>query len=302
MRPLLICLIGPTAVGKTEVSVELARQLKTEIISCDSRQMYKELSIGTAVPSPSQLQSVKHHFIQHLSVQDYYSVYEYELDALKRLNHLFKTHEKVVLTGGSGLYLNALLYGMDDIPDPDPQIRISLEKRWQEEGLEQLRKELEQCDPAYYHEIDIHNPKRVLRGLEVALSTGRPFSSFRVRKARPRPFDHRIICLDRERDALYARINQRVDSMFEQGLWDEASRLYPLRHLNALRTVGYREVFSALDGLISREEACDLIKRNTRKYARKQLTWNRKYPDALWMDAGDENKLLSKLIRLAQAE
>lgn len=291
MKPLLLCLIGPTAVGKTDLAIRLAKDLKTEIISCDSRQMYQEMKIGTAVPSKEQLGEVPHHFIQHLSIHDYYSVFAYETAALVTLDRLFKQTPIVVLTGGSGLYLNALLWGMDDIPDPDPDIRQRLEERLQQEGLDSLRLELKRLDPDYYQEVDIKNPNRILRGLEVCLTTGKPFSTYRLRSKRSRRFDHQIICLNRDRAELFERINQRVDQMVETGLLEEASRLYPYKSLNALKTVGYREIFEWMDGKTDKITAIEWIKRNTRRYARRQITWNKKYEEALWLDAASDNLL-----------
>ncbi|MEA1878277.1 MAG: tRNA (adenosine(37)-N6)-dimethylallyltransferase MiaA [Bacteroidota bacterium] len=293
MKKQLICLIGPTSVGKTEHAINLAKELNTEILSCDSRQIYKEMRIGTAVPEPSQLESVKHHFIATESIHNYYSVYQFELDALQKSAELFKKYDKLVLTGGSGLYLNALIYGMDDIPDPDPEIRRNLEIRLQKEGLESLRFDLKRLDPEYYAEVDLRNPKRVMRGLEVCLTTGQTFSHYRNRSARERPFAHKIICLDRERSSLHSRINKRVDLMVEAGLIEEVKSLFPHRHLNALKTVGYRELFEAFDGKLSIEEAIELIKRNTRRYARRQITWNKRYKKAQWFDAAEADNLIA---------
>ena len=296
-RNLLLCLIGPTAVGKTDLSIALAKNLGTQIVSCDSRQMFREMTIGTAVPEPHQLASVQHHFIQHRSIHEYYSVYEYELEAVARLEEIFQEQEVVVLCGGSGLYLNALLYGMDDIPDPDPDIRRKLETRLKKDGLEPLRDELRLLDPEYYSEVDLNNPNRIIRGLEVCLTTGKKFSSFRIRSNRERNFEARIICLDRDRNDLFDRINRRVDVMVDHGLIEEARSLYPLRHLNALKTVGYRELFDYFDNLTDLETALELIRRNTRRYARRQLTWNRKYQNSLWLDAAEGDLLVDKILR-----
>jgi len=293
MKKQLICLIGPTSVGKTELSIRLAKELKTEIISCDSRQIYKEMRIGTAVPELSQLQSVKHHFIASESIHNYYSVYQYELDALKKTAELFKKYDQLVLTGGSGLYLNALIYGMDDIPDPDPEIRNRLEERLEKEGLDSLRFDLKRLDPEYYAEVDLRNPKRVMRGLEVCMTTGQTFSQFRNKSAQKRPFHHSILCLDRERSSLHTRINKRVDLMIESGLINEVKTLFPYRHLNALKTVGYRELFEAFEGKQTIETAIELIKRNTRRYARRQITWNRRYKNAKWFDATQADSILT---------
>jgi len=293
MKKQLICLIGPTAVGKTDLSIRLARELNTEIISCDSRQIYKEMRIGTAVPEPSQLKSVKHHFIASASIHDYYSVYKFELDALHRIEELFQKYDQLVLSGGSGLYLNALLFGMDDIPDPDLEIRKTLEERLEKEGLESLRFDLKRLDPEYYAEVDLRNPKRVLRGLEVCLTTGQTFSQFRIRSTQKRAFSYQILCLDRERSLLHKRINERVDLMVESGLVEEAKSLLPFQHLNALKTVGYRELFEYFEGKHSKEKAIELIKRNTRRYARRQITWNKKYKNAKWFDASEADNLIA---------
>lgn len=293
MKKQLICLIGPTAVGKTDLSIKLAKELNTEIISCDSRQVYKELKIGTAVPNQQQLDAVPHHFIANVSIHDYYSVFEYETGVLNKLNLLFQKYDLIVLSGGSGLYLDALLYGMDDIPDPDPEIRENLEKRFQKEGIESLRFDLKRLDPVYYDEVDIRNPKRVMRGLEVCLTTGKPFSYYRTRSTSKRPFSHKIICLNRDRGILHDRINQRVDLMIKSGLVDEATKLYPYRHLNALKTVGYRELFEAMEKNEAFEDAIELIKRNSRRYARRQITWNKRYKEAEWFDAAEGDKIIA---------
>ncbi len=302
MNKQLICIIGPTGVGKTELSISLAKALNTEIISCDSRQMFREMSIGTAVPTPIQLSEVKHHFVQSISIHDYYSVYEYEVDANGLLIELFYKKDQIILSGGSGLYLDALLFGMDDIPDPDPLIREELENRFKSEGLANMLNELKMLDPQYYAEVDKHNSKRVIRGLEVCLTTGKPFSNYRIRSPRKRDFEAKIICLDRERSVLHQRINQRVDEMIEKGLVEEAKSLYPLRHLNALKTVGYRELFDAFEGNIGTDEAISLIKRNSRRYARRQITWNKKYRDSVWFDAGDVEKILAYTFELLGKE
>ena len=273
----LLIVIGPTGIGKTDLAIELARNWNTEIISCDSRQMFREMKIGTAVPSQNQLESVKHHFIGNLSIHDYYNVYNYETDVLNLLDDLFKEKKLVVMAGGSGLYLDAVLFGMDDIPDPDPAVREEFIRRMDEEGVEKLARELKEIDPEYYDKVDINNPKRVLRGLEVWHSTGMKFSSFRIRKKPYRPFVPIIVNLTMDREQLYNRINLRVDQMLEDGLVKEAESLYPFRKLNALNTVGYKELFLHFDGDCPLVEAVRLIKRNTRHYAKRQITWNKKY-------------------------
>jgi len=273
----LMVITGPTAVGKSSYCIQLAKRWDTEIFSCDSRQFFREMKIGTAAPGADQTDLIPHHFIGNLSVKDHYTVYQYEKEVLAKLNDRFKTHPLLLLTGGSGLYLDAVIRGMDDIPDPDPEIRNILLKRWENEGVDILRKELLQLDPDYYQTIDLNNPKRILRGLEVCLTTGKPFSKFRVGRQSNRPFKILLIILDRPRNELYRRIDRRVDDMMKNGLLNEARSLYPLRHLNALNTVGYKELFGYFDGHYSLDEAIRLIRRNTRHYARRQLTWFRKY-------------------------
>jgi tRNA dimethylallyltransferase len=283
----VIAVVGPTAVGKTKVSIELARLLKTEIVSADARQMYREMQIGTAVPDSEELQAVRHHFIQSHSVQQPYSVGDYEQEALQVLENLFKQHLSVVVVGGSGLYMRALLDGLDDMPPVDPLIREELIKRLNAEGLAPIFNQLEELDPEFARVIDVHNPQRVIRALEVCLSTGLPYSSFRQGVSKPRSFSSIRIGLDLERSALYLRIDSRVDEMLEKGLFDEAKALYPFRNHTALQTVGYSEIFGFLDGNYSWEEAVRLIKRNSRRYAKRQLTWFRKDPSVVWFHPGD---------------
>lgn len=274
--PELIIILGPTAVGKTDYSIGLARQYGSPVISCDSRQIYKEMKIGTAPPSAEQLAAVPHYFIGTRSVTEPYTAGKYELDALALLEELFKTHDKLVMCGGSGLYIDALCNGLDAFPDVDPKIREDLMLRLENEGLEALRFELRRLDPQTYGSIDVANRQRVVRALEVCIGTGRPFSSYKTSAARERPFAIRKIGLTREREELYDRINRRVDIMMEDGLEAEARSLLPYRDLPALNTVGYRELFDCFDGKYPLEEAVRLIKRNTRHYAKKQLTyWGR---------------------------
>ncbi len=277
----LLIVTGPTGIGKTDSSISLAKHWKTEIISCDSRQMYREMNIGTAVPSSEQLAAVPHHFIGNLSIHDYYNAYHFETEVLNLLDKLYSDNNIVIIAGGSGLYLDAVLYGMDDIPDPDPVLRNKLTQRMIKDGVKVLAEELREIDPEYYDEVDINNPKRVLRGLEVWFSTGQKFSSFRIRKDRPRPFIPLIVNLEMEREKLYTRINQRVDMMIKEGLEKEALGLYPLKGLNALNTVGYKEWFDYFEGQYPVEEAIRLIKRNSRHYAKRQITWNKKYKGML---------------------
>lgn len=277
MPPTLLILAGPTASGKTDVSIKLAQHWKTEIISCDSRQMYREMSIGTAKPDMVQLNSVPHHLINNLSIHDYFSAYRFEQDVTSLLNTLFLKHSLVIMTGGTGLYMDAILNGIDDIPDPDPKIRATLKQRLKSEGLDNLLEELVLLDPAYYAKVDKKNPARVMRGLEVCLTTGRPFSSFRIKQMVVRNFNIILTGLEFPREELYQRIDRRVDLMFEKGLVDEARALYPMKELNGLNTVGYRELFDLFDGKIDLDEAIRLIKRNTRHYAKRQITWNNRY-------------------------
>ncbi len=278
MTPILLILAGPTASGKTDVSIKLAQHWNTEIISCDSRQMYREMSIGTAKPDPAQLGLVPHHLIDNLSVHDYYSAFLFEQDVLSLLKDLFIRHSIVIMTGGTGLYMDAMLNGIDDIPDPDPEIRSMLKQRYESEGLENLLTEISILDPEFYQQVDKKNPARVMRGLEVCLTTGIPFSSFRVKQAVTRNFDIILTGLELPRDLLYQRIDRRVDQMIESGLEEEARLLYPMRHLNGLNAVGYRELFDMFDAKSDRDEAIRLIKRNTRHYAKRQITWNNRYP------------------------
>lgn len=272
----LVIVLGPTAVGKTDYSIDLAIRYGSPVVSCDSRQIYKEMKIGTAPPSAEQLARVRHYFIASHSIFDPYTAGMYELEALSLLDELFKSHETVVMTGGSGLYIDALCNGLDAFPDVDPSVRAGLVKRLEEEGLESLRFELKHLDPVTFESIDTANGQRVVRALEVCIGTGRPFSSFKTASAKQRPFAIRKIGLVRDRAELYDRIDRRVDKMMEEGLEEEARSLLPYRNLPALNTVGYREFFDCFDGKYPLEEAVRLIKRNTRHYAKKQLSyWGR---------------------------
>lgn len=275
----LVIITGPTAVGKTDLSIELALRWKTDIISCDSRQIYREMKIGTAVPDEQQLKRVKHHFIGSVSIHQYYSAFRYEQDALKLLHNLFSEKDIAVMTGGSGLYMDAILNGLDEMPDADPAIREELKKKLSEQGLTPLLQQLEILDPAYFQRVDQKNPARIIRGLEVCLSTGKTFTEFRKKKEVTRDFQILLIGLELPRSTLYEKIERRVDAMMDAGLLEEAKALLPYRSLPALNTVGYRECFGFLDGQFDLTEAIRLIKRNTRHYARRQITWNNRYPD-----------------------
>lgn len=282
MRKFLIVITGPTGIGKTSVSIEVARHFQSEIVSCDSRQIYRELSIGTAVPSDEELNSIPHHFIHSHSITDNYNASRYETEAIALINSLFQKHDILLLVGGSMMYVDAVCKGIDVMPDAEPEIRAALKEQLEKEGLESLRRQLKNLDPEYYQTVDLKNPNRLIHALEITLQTGKPYSSFRMQTAKPRPFSIIKIGLNCEREILHCRINQRVDKMIEAGLIEEARRVYPLKELNALNTVGYRELFSWFDGDISEEKAIELIKRNSRRYARKQLTWFRNDEQVQW--------------------
>lgn len=285
-KPLLICVVGPTAIGKTALSIALAQEFSTEIISADSRQFYKEMTIGTAVPTCEELNAVPHHFIQSKSIFDTYSVGNFEQEALGLMERkFFKEHLKtLVMVGGSGLYVDAVVKGLDSFPQIDPQIRQELNRQWQEQGIESLQKKLEKADPNYFQIIDRNNPHRLIRALEVFESSGLPYSSFLKNSPEKRNFRSLLIGLTAERETIYSRINERVDLMVKAGLFEEAESLFPSRKQNALQTVGYREIFDYLEGKISQEEAISEIKKNTRRFAKRQLTWFRKNNDIKWFD------------------
>ena len=278
----LIILLGPTGVGKTELSLQMAEELKTEIISCDSRQMYREMKIGTAAPTEKELKRVPHHFIGHLSIHDYYSCGRFEIDALAKCNELFQKHDTVIMTGGSMLYIDAVCKGIDDIPNIDEELRQSLLERYQNEGIENIRQELKILDPDYYKIVDLQNHKRIIHALEVCIQSGKTYSSFRSETKKELPFIIEKIGLNRPREILYNRINERVDIMMENGLLEEARNLYPFKGLNALNTVGYKELFNYFDGTWTLDFAIQMIKQNSRRYAKKQLTWFNRDPEIAW--------------------
>lgn len=279
----LIVIAGPTASGKTALSIRLAQKLGTEIISADSRQFYKEMAIGTAKPAPHELAQVKHHFIDSHSITDNFNVGDFEQYGLALLHELFKTHNTVILTGGSGLYIKAICEGFDQLPDVDPAIREQLNATFDTNGIADLQEKLKQADPEYYAQVDINNPQRIIRALEVYQSSGQPFSSYRRKNYQERPFNILKIGLLWPREQLYERINLRVDEMIAQGLVDEVKALLPYRHLNALQTVGYTEIFDYLDGKTDLQTAIDLIKQNTRRFAKRQMTWFNKDKQINWM-------------------
>jgi tRNA dimethylallyltransferase len=282
MEKTLVVLAGPTAVGKTSCGIEVARHFGTEIISADSRQIYSECSIGTAVPTQEELALVKHHFIQTVSVRETCNASIYEYRVLEKLEELFKVHDLVLMVGGSGLYIDAVCQGIDDLPQVDPALREKLLDRFRNEGLEPLTRQLKILDPVSYAKVDLKNHMRVLKALEISLQTGRPYSSFLSDTKKDRPFRTLRIALDLEREILYERINRRVEHMMEAGLLEEVKGLQHLKGYTAMKTVGYRELFRVLDGELSIAEGVDLIKRNTRKFARKQLTWFRKEDRYQW--------------------
>jgi len=289
----LIVVVGPTGVGKSAISLQLALHYHTGIISADSRQIYRELSIGTAVPSPKDLEDVAHYFIQTKSIHDYYNVSEYETEALMLISRLFETMNPLILTGGSMLYVDTLCKGIDDIPTVSPEIREEVIEWYKKNGLEALQQKLLEIDPEYYLIVDLNNPKRLLHAVEIHQMTGKPFTSFRKNIVRERPFRILKIGINQDRKVLYERINERVDLMIESGLLEEAKTVYPHRKLNSMNTVGYKELFAYLDGTCTLEEAIDLIKRNTRKYARKQLTWFRGDPEINWFEPNQVQEILS---------
>lgn len=289
----LLVIIGPTGVGKTELSLRIAENFGTEIVSADSRQLYANLKIGTAAPTPEELQRVPHHFIGTLQLTDYYSAAQYEEDALKLLDRLFQTKDVVILTGGSMMYVDAVCKGIDDIPTVDEETRKTLLERYEKEGLEQLCAELKLLDPDYYKIVDLKNHKRVIHALEICYMTGKTYTSFRTQEKKTRPFRMIKIGLTRDREELYARINQRVDIMMEQGLLDEVKQVYRYRQLNSLNTVGYKELFNYLDGEWALPFAIDKIKQNSRIYSRKQMTWFKRDEEIRWFHPNQEEDILT---------
>ena len=294
MKTLLV-LLGPTGVGKTDLSIGIAKAFGTEIISCDSRQIYKEMRIGTAVPSPGQLAAVRHHFIQTISVHDYYNSWQFEVQALERIRELFQEKEVVLMTGGSMLYIDAVCKGIDDIPTVTPEIRDALYMQFETEGLAPILAELKEADPVHYEEVDRNNYKRVIHAVEICRMTGKPYSSFRTNIKKERPFRIIKVGLNRDRDELCDRINQRVDQMMSEGLLEEARRAYPFRHLNSLNTVGYKELFNYFSGEWTLDLAVEKIKRNSRVYARKQMTWFKRDPEITWFHPDETEAIFTHL-------
>jgi tRNA dimethylallyltransferase len=291
----LIVVVGATGSGKTDLSLRLATHFSAPILSTDSRQVYRGIPIGTAQPTAEQLAAVEHHFIASHELTDNFNCGEYETQALACLEALFRKHDVVVAVGGSGLYIQALCEGMDDLPQADEELRQSLMERLQGEGIESLLADLERLDPEYYAQVDRQNPSRVLRAVEVCLQTGKPYSSLRTGERRKRDFRIVKVGIDWDREMLYDRINRRVDMMIDEGLEAEARSVYHLRQLNSLQTVGYREMFEYFDGKISREEAIELIKRNSRRYAKRQMTWFRRDSEIRWFSPEEADAMLEFL-------
>lgn len=288
----LFVLLGPTAVGKTALSIRIAKLLGSPIINCDSRQIYKDMCIGTAAPTEEQLAEIKHYFVKILELQQYYSAAQYEEDAIKLINELSSTHDNLLLSGGSMMYIDAVCNGIDDIPTVDSEIREELKERLQTEGLEKLRSELRILDPEYYNIVDLKNPKRIVHALEICYTSGKTYTSFRIRRKKERPFQIIKIGLRREREELFGRINKRVDAMMDEGWLEEAKGLFPQRQLNALNTVGYKELFKYIDGTWELDFAIEKIKKNTRDYAKKQMTWFAHDESIHWFPPDNEKEIL----------
>lgn len=293
----LICVVGPTAIGKTSLAIGLANAFSTEIVSADSRQFYKEMSIGTAVPSEEELASAKHHFIQNISIFDDYSVGNFERDALTCLDTIFANNATAILVGGSGLYIDAVVKGLDTFPEVPVNIRTQLNLELEETGINGLQKELKEKDPLYFEKVDIQNPHRLVRALEICRSSGKPYSSFLNRESDKRNFKTIFIGLTAEREMIYTRINQRVDKMIEDGLLEEVKNLYDHKNRNALQTVGFRELFDYMDGKLSKEEAISEIKKNTRRFAKRQTTWFKKNEAINWFDYQTDFEIIRDFIK-----
>jgi tRNA dimethylallyltransferase len=294
-RKNLIVIAGPTAVGKTKVAIEVAKKLNCEIISADSRQFYKEISIGTAKPTSAELKEAKHHFVGFLSIKDGISAGSFEKLALKKINELHKSNDNVILTGGSGLYINAVLNGIDEFPEISVQTKVQADNIYNSNGIKGFQTFIQQSDPEYYLSVDLNNPMRLRRATEVILETGLPYSSFLGQKKDPRPFNTKAYSLNLPRELLYERINQRVDQMLSDGLIDEARSVFPKRELQALNTVGYKELFTFFDGLTSKEEALNKIKQHTRNFAKRQVTWFKKQEKFNWIDNSDPEATVNRI-------
>ena len=297
MKKTLIVITGPTAVGKTALCLDIAKHFGIPIINADSRQIYRELKIGTAAPTEDQLRQVRHYFVGTLALTDYYSASMYEEQVMQLLGELFQSSDYALLTGGSMMYIDAVCNGIDDIPTVDDKTRNALKQRLADEGLDALCEQLRELDPEHYEVVDRKNPRRVVHALEICLMTGRTYTSFRTNARKERPFRIIKIGLTRDREVIYNRINQRVDDMMQAGLLDEARSLYHLRHLNALNTVGYKEMFTYLDGTWTLDEAIERLKGNPRRYARKQLTWYKRDPEMTWFSPDDKQLILNHITK-----
>lgn len=295
MSKRLIVILGPTAIGKTELSIQVAERLHTDIISCDSRQFYKDIPIVTAAPSADELSRAKHHFIGMLGLEDYYSCGRFEIEALAKLDELFKTHDDVVMVGGSMLYIDALCNGIDDRPNVDEKLRDELWKRYETEGVDNLLGELKILDPEYYNEVDPHNYKRIIHAVEICLETGKTYTEIRKQEKKQRPFDIVKIGLTLPREEMYDRINRRTLIMMEDGAEAEARSVYEYRHLNSLNTVGFKELFAYIGGEYSLERAIEEIQKNTRRYAKKQMTWWKRDQEINWFSPFDKDKIFEFL-------
>ena len=292
MKNKLLVILGPTAIGKTKLAIDIAKTFDAEIISADSRQFYKELKIGVAAPTDEELKVVKHHFVGNLSINEYYNVSKFENEVLEFLNGYFQNKRYAVMASGSGLYIDAVCKGIDELPDPDDNLRRQLKKTLKNNGLESLLKQLEQLDPEYYKIVDLNNPNRIMRALEVCLKTGKTYTSLRNNKPKKRDFEIIKIGLNRPREELFEIIENRVDKMIEQGLPDEVKGLWKYKNLNALNTVGYKEIFDYFDGNCTLDQAIEKIKTNTRRYAKRQLTWFKKDKSIHWFHPDEKEKIV----------
>lgn len=293
MKPIIIVVAGPTAVGKTALSIKLAKQFNCPIISADSRQFYKEMTIGTAKPSEKEMDSVPHYFINHISIHNTYNVGQFEKEAIHTIENLFTQNKYIILVGGSGLYINAILNGVDEFDEIPKEIRDEINNEYESKGISYLQEELKKVDETYYNQVDRFNPQRIIRALEVYKHTGKPYSSFRKKEKKNRPFETINLLINTNRDVLYQRINQRVDKMMDDGLLREAENLYSFKHLNALNTVGYKELFNYFDGKDTLENAVEQIKQNTRRYAKRQLTWFNNQGEFETFEPNDFEKIIA---------
>ena len=294
MKTLLV-ILGPTASGKTGLAIDLAKQIKTEIISADSRQFYQEIPKGTAAPNSEQLKSIPHHFVGQLSISDDYNVSRYEQEVISLLEEKFKTQDTIIMVGGSGLYIDAVCNGIDDLPDPDEKLRSRLNALFAKEGIEALQFKLKELDPVFYSQVDLNNPKRLMRAIEVCMQTGKPYSSQRLQTKKSRDFNILKIGLEIPRDELYMRINRRTDEMIKNDWLEEARSVYPYKHLNSLNTVGFKELFKYINGEWDLDFALEKIKTNTRRYAKRQMTWFKKDKEIHWFSPDDRENIFSFL-------